>query len=118
MTNKQAKQVIELLNTIDISIYSADELLEAEIEDVDQLEEWLQENEYFDVEIIYHARAMEYLAEHDPSLQLSIGIASDMGCELSSINSELLASLLAGEVMREEFAELREELEEIIEAQA
>jgi hypothetical protein len=111
MNNKQIKQVIELLSTIDLDVWENDV---KDIETIDELDEFLQENNYFDVEIIYYTNAMDYLHEHDNSLQLSLGLAHDMGYTVENINSELLASLLASEKMRENFAEIREELETIL----
>jgi hypothetical protein len=63
--------------------------------DADQIREELQENGFFDVEIIYYYKAMEYLKEHDTSLSESIEIATEMGCTLENLNSESLASLHA-----------------------
>lgn len=45
-------------------------------------------------DIIYHAVAMDFLKEHDPSLRNSLEIADEMGYQTKAINSELLASLL------------------------
>lgn len=117
MTADQSKQVIELLAGIDIELDDAYISLE-DIETFDDLSDYLQEDGYLDVEIIYHYNAMKYLLEHDPSLQYSLGIASDLGYEAKDLNSELLASLLASENTRESFYELREEIETILEGQA
>jgi hypothetical protein len=111
MTVKQSTAISEKLSTIDIEIV-ADEI--KELETVDEVEEYLQENGYFDVEIIYYTKAMDYLHEHDNSLQISLGLAHDMGYTLDKVNSELLASLLASENLREEFGEIRDEIEEIL----
>ena len=45
-------------------------------------------------EIIYYYRATEYLLENDSSLRESLDLASDMGCTLENLNSEVLATLL------------------------
>ena len=72
----------------------------------------MQENGDFDVEIIYHGVALDYLRENDPSLQFSLEIADSMGFELKTLNSETLASLLASENAIEEFGNLHNTIEE------
>ena len=72
----------------------------------DQIREQLEDANAFDTEVIYYARAMEFLTEHDTSLKRSLEIAQDMGYEPKNLSSEVLASLLASEVNREEFTEL------------
>lgn len=111
MTKKQAKEVQNLLNEIDVDI-SIEDLLD--IDDFDELRDFLQDGGFLDEEIIYNSNAMEYLEENDPSLQYSLGIASDMGYTLDKLNSEVLASLLASQNKREDFEDLRKEIEEII----
>lgn len=113
MTKYTADRLQEKLSSIDIELYSEDIL---EIEDIDELEEYLQDNRLLDVEVIYYSKAMDYLRENDPSLQLSLGLAHDMGYTAEHINSELLASLLASQNLQEEFSDIRDELEEIIES--
>ena len=71
-----------------------------DIEDLgkkDSSEIWedLNDSQYFHIEVIYYAKAMEYLKEHDTSLSESIEIATEYGYTLENINSELLASLHA-----------------------
>ena len=69
----------------------------------DQIEQELEENGFFDVEIIYYAKAIDYLKEHDASLNESLEIASMYGYNTENLNSELLASLLASRNKRENF---------------
>ena len=45
-------------------------------------------------EIIYYYKAVEYLAENDASFVKSLDLACDMGYDINSLNSELLATLL------------------------
>jgi|SRR5690625_796301 len=45
-------------------------------------------------EVIYYSKAIKYLSENDPSLQISLELAKDLGYSLENINSELLATLL------------------------
>jgi len=66
----------------------------------------------FDVEIIYYSNAIDYLAENDPSLHESLRLAYEFGFELSKLNSEVLASLLASENCRNDFSKLSDEIDE------
>lgn len=80
-------------------------------EDIDALMEIIQERVY-EIEVIYYHHAMDYLLENDPSLQLSIGLAHDMGTSIENVNSELLATLLKQQNVSEEVGNYRDELEE------
>ena len=71
----------------------------------------VDDNNGFDIEIIYYSRAMEYLSENDASLMESLAIASDMGYDPVNLNSEILASLLASQNVREEFNDLENEID-------
>lgn len=87
-----------------------------QIEDIDysdaylSIYEMIEENGGFDIEIIYYSNAINYLKENDASLHESIEIALEYGYELKSINSELLASLLASRNARYEFSELQDKI--------
>ncbi len=75
----------------------------------------LSDSGFFDVEVIYYHKAMNYLTEYDYSLCESIEIATEYGYILENINSELLASLHASEKRRNDFFEyVAPELEKII----
>lgn len=76
----------------------------------DSIYEMIEDNNGFDVEIIYYSNAMEYLSENDPSLVESLWIAYEYGFSCDNLNSEILASLLASKNAREEFAELEDEI--------
>ena len=71
----------------------------------------LQDQTAFDINIIYYYKAMQYLIEHDTSLSDSMALADEFGFEPKNINSELLASLLASEYARDEFAKLEDKIE-------
>ena len=73
--------------------------------DADQIQEELQDNGFFTVEIIYYYKAMEYLKEHDTSLGESIEIAIEYGYTLEGLNSETLASLHASRERENKFYE-------------
>jgi len=77
--------------------------------------DFLDDERALDVEIIYYASAIEYLRNEDPSLRESLEIASDMGFDLKNLNSEILASLLASERLREEIYELESEFNDFLE---
>jgi len=86
----------------------------SEFETVEDIREILDDNQAFDVEIIYYSTAIEYLKENDNSLCVSLELALDMGYELKNLNSEILASLLASQDTRNDWSELENELESFI----
>lgn len=96
---------VEILDFVDINNLDVSDAF-TEIRDS------LEDNNAFDVEMIYYAKAMEYLTENDPSLVESMRIAAEMGFEVSSLNSETLASLHVSQKVREEFDDLESEIEE------
>ena len=57
-------------------------------------------------QVIYYTTAIQILSEEDSSLMESIALAQEFGYELENINSELLATLLIQNLMREELAEV------------
>lgn len=81
---------------------------------IDSIEETLRDNGAFEVEIVYYSNAIKYLADEDPSLTEAFEIAEEYGYSLSNLNSETLASLLASRRSEEEWYELRNEVEDII----
>jgi hypothetical protein len=70
-----------------------DYILNKEFDNEDDLKEEILEH-IRQQDIIYYATAMEYLRENDPSLRDSLSLASDICCELESLNSETLATIL------------------------
>ena len=82
--------------------YFADESHES----FEDLRDAIEDNNGFDVEIIYYSNAIEYLQKNDNSLRESMGLAAELGYSVENINSELLASLLASQNAREEFNDL------------
>ena len=79
----------------------------------EKLERAVQESS----DIIYYSTAMEFLQEHDPSLQESMNLAQGLGYEPKDINSELLATLLNEqnnmEQLNEDLQELEKEFDEL-----
>lgn len=76
-----------------------------EYNDSSQLFQDLQDNGFFNEEVIYYSKAMEYLKENDCSLCESIEIAAEYGYTLENINSETLASLHASRKKEQDFWE-------------
>ena len=74
--------------------------------------EMIDNNGGFDVEIIYYSNAIDYLSKNDPSLRESFELAHEFGFELSKLNSEVLASLLASEKCRNDFSALETDIED------
>jgi len=113
---KNYKKIEKLLSRIDIDC-DLSELSDVNIKTFEELRDYLQEQGLFDVEIIYYSNAMEYLSEYDPSLRTSLELAYDLGYTLENedIASEILASLLASQRLKEDFQELQNEIEELLE---
>ena len=104
----------ELKSEIDIP-YMVD------IDDIDtsnayqSIYDMIEDKNGFDIEIIYYSRAIEYLKNNDDSLRESLEIANDLGYELKNLNSEILASLLASQNSRSEFADLESDINSFFE---
>ena len=95
---------------IDLAYY----LETADVEDFDELTDYIQDQGGFDIEIIYYHTAMDFLKENDASLKESLELAHDLGFEANSLNSETLASILASQNARENFQEFEGDIETII----
>jgi hypothetical protein len=117
---KQDKQIDDLIKLFedyaeDIDVDSILHYNEIEdINDSDDLLELIEDNNGFDIDIIYYSKAIKYLSENDASLSESIDLAVDMGCSLENINSETLASLHASQKAREDFYDITDEIDEIL----
>jgi hypothetical protein len=105
-------KIEEFLGNLDTTIDILSMVNAEDINSFDDLYDKLDDCRGFEVEIIYYSNAMEYLRMHDTSLMCSMEIAEECGYTLSSINSELLASLLASSVCRDEFMELKSEIDD------
>ncbi len=81
----------------------------------DSICEMIEDNNGFDIDIIYYSNAMNYLSKNDPSLHESLNIAAELCYEVQNLNSEILASLLASKLVREEFYELESEINDFFE---
>ena len=105
------------LNSLDVKIEINDNLINyVDIEDIDlsdafnSIYDMVNDKGGFDIEIIYYSNAIKYLQENDASLQESLEIAEEYGYELKNLNSEVLASLLKSQNVRDEFLEFRDEI--------
>ncbi len=85
-----------------------------DINSFEELSEELDDNRAFEVEIIYYSNAIQYLMKEDPSLRESLEIAEEYGYSASDLSSEILASLLASQRVREDFQRYESELNEIL----
>ena len=118
---KQEKQIDDLIKLfedyaedIDIDYFLNDYEIGEDINDSDDLMEIIEDNNGFDIDIIYYSKAMDYLAENDASLSESVEIASEYGYSTENINSELLASLHASQKVRNDFWDIKDEIDEIL----
>ena len=118
---KQEKQIDDLIKLfedyaedIDIDYMLNGYEIGEDIVNSDDLLEIIEDNNGFDIDIIYYSKAIKYLSENDASLSESIDLAVDMGCSLENINSELLASLHASQKAREDFYDITDEIDEIL----
>ena len=113
-TTTTQQEVISFLDSsignVDFAAYLSGE----EFTTFEEVRDLLEENNAFNVEIIYYSKAMNYLMENDASLLDSFRIAREYGYELKDLNSETLASLLASENARNEFYELEIEISNIL----
>jgi len=83
-----------------------------EINSYDELTDALYDGGYFDQEVIYYSSAMDYLREEDPSLSEALELAGDMGYDAGSLNSEILASILKSERVKDEYFQMSSEIED------
>ena len=65
-------------------------------------------------EIIYYSRAMDYLAEHDPSLHEAMDCAEEYGYSPKDLSSEILATLLNERRMRQAYWDWRDDIQDIL----
>ena len=122
-TANTTAKIEAFLNSLDAKIEINDKLINyADIENIDlsdaftSIYDMIDENGGFDCEVVYYSNAIKYLQENDPSLNESLEIASDLGYELKNLNSEILASLLKSQNVRDEFLELRDEINDFFES--
>jgi hypothetical protein len=113
-TTTPQQQVINLLDESIANVDFAAYLSGDDFTTFEEVRDLLEDTGAFNVEIIYYNKAMKYLLENDASLLDSFRIAREYGYELKNLNSETLASLLASENARNEFYELENEINNIL----
>jgi len=69
----------------------------------------------FSIDIIYYSAALDYLRENDPSLRQSLELCQDLGYKPADLSSEILASVLACEIVRGEFNDLESDFNDLLE---
>lgn len=119
LNETQTQSIVDFLSGLktEISVTDYVELDEIDFENAfDSITEKLDDNNGFDIEIIYYSNAIAYLKVNDPSLNESLSIAADYGFELKSLNSEVLASLLASSNARDEWHELQDEINDFFQS--
>lgn len=109
-----------LLSKCDISIN--DYIYTKDIIDIDNLENFdgskafdaitdiMQDNNAFNLDVIYYSNAVDYLKENDPSLNESLALATDHGFNIENLNSEVLASLLYSQNETENYYSLENDI--------
>ena len=109
LQTQRDEQIIDLLDTLAdkfIGDTPSEYLsIKEDLTDVNDLFFDLQNNGYFNEEVIYYSTAIRYLKENDPSLTESLEIATEYGYEAENLNSEVLASLHASQKKENTFFE-------------
>ena len=96
---------VDVLNYVDIDNIDFENAF-------DSIYDMIEDNNGFDIEIIYYSRAIDYLSKNDPSLKESLNLAHELGYTADSLDSEILASLLITKNIRNEFFQLKDEINE------
>ena len=65
-------------------------------------------------EIIYYSKAIAYLSDNDNSLYESLEIAKEYGYTIENLNSELLATLLYQQNFTNEWYNISEQVQQIL----
>lgn len=73
------------------------------------LNDWIREQE-----IIYYSKAIEYLADNDPSLNRAMELANEFWYETKDLNSELLATLVYQDDLQSNLPECIKEIEDLL----
>ena len=107
------QKIVNFLNSLNTEVCITDyvNLSDIDFENAfNSIYESIQDNGGFNIEIIYHSNAIQYLKENDASLSDSIEIALEYGYTLENISSEILASLLASKNAMENFYNLESDI--------
>ena len=82
----------------------------------EDITELIEDNNGFEVEVIYYSAAIDFLKNNDPSLTDSLELAADFGYYPKDLNSEILASLLASDMLRNDWFELEDEVTDFLDS--
>lgn len=111
---KTNEQITEFLKSLDIDNLNILDYINIDEIDHDNASEsifeMINDNNGFEVEIIYYSNAIEYLKRNDPSLSESMEIANQYDYKLYMLNSEVLASLHASQKAMSDFWEYQDEI--------
>lgn len=117
LNEENRQEVFNFLNSLntEIDITNFVNCEDLEIEDFSgnmfqKIVDIIEDNNGFEQEVGFYASAMDYLRENDPSLRQSLELAHDLGFTADNLNSEILASILKTDIVREEFNELEDEI--------
>ena len=112
------KKTLDFLDSLKINNLRILDFINAEdiTEDLtfNKLTELIDENNGFEVEVIYFSAAIDFLKENDPSLTDSLELASDFGYYPKDLNSEILASILASDILRNDWFQLETEITDFL----
>jgi hypothetical protein len=113
-TNKieQFLTALDNIDNLDLPYFLSEPIASGDLTSFDDVLNYLDDQGAFNVEIIYYSNAIKYLQEHDPSLRISLEMAEDLGFSIGDLSSEMLASLLASQNVRDEFYELEDQFDE------
>jgi hypothetical protein len=64
--------------------------------------------------IVYYNNAMPFLMEEDPSLEEALEYADELGFSIRDLDSEKLANLLLEKRIREEWEEIKSDVEDVL----
>ena len=91
-TEEQNRIISEFLSKLEteIDVNNCVDIDSINLEDpFESIKEMIEENNGFDIEIMYYSTAMEYLTNNDNSLKSSLEIASQLGYSVESLSSEI-----------------------------
>jgi hypothetical protein len=115
METTQETQIEEFLKSLNIDNLEIMDYVDIEDIDLDSpfesIYDMLDEKDAFNIDIIYYYNAIEYLKEHDNSLNESLNLAAELCYEVQNLSSEVLASLLASQNAREDFRNKQTEID-------
>lgn len=117
LSPKHLKRIQAFFNEISLSHLNINDFINHDyLQNLDfsnafeEISDMLEDNNAFDIEIIYYKTAIEYLCKHDASLVDSLELAHQLGYDIQNLTSETLASLLASNITRDAFFGLSEDI--------